>query len=54
MTARDLTAGINTAEERIRAAVPIAETIYLEPDLYHPEEADTATLLSSLMVGPYE
>jgi cation diffusion facilitator family transporter len=42
MTARDLTAGINAAEERIRAAVPIAETIYLEPDLYHPEEADTA------------
>ena len=42
MTARDLTAGINAAEERIRAAVPIAETIYLEPDLYHPEEADAA------------
>jgi cation diffusion facilitator family transporter len=40
LTARDLTAGINTAEGRIRAAVPIAETIYLEPDLYHPEAAD--------------
>ncbi len=42
MTARDLTAGINATEERIRAAVPIAETIYLEPDLYHPEEADAS------------
>jgi cation diffusion facilitator family transporter len=40
LTARDLTTGINTAERRIRAAVPIAETIYLEPDLYHPEAVD--------------
>jgi divalent metal cation (Fe/Co/Zn/Cd) transporter len=42
MTARDLTAGINAAEERIRAAVPIAETIYLEPDLYRPGQADAS------------
>ena len=30
-------------EQRIRAAVPIAETIYLEPDIYHPDQADPPT-----------
>ena len=41
LTAVDLTAGINAAEARIRAALPIAETIYLEPDIYHPDEVDS-------------
>ena len=41
-TAADLAAGINAAEQRVRAAVPIAETIYLEPDIYHPGEEDPA------------
>jgi cation diffusion facilitator family transporter len=41
LTARDLTAGINAAEGRIRAVVPFAETIYLEPDVYHPEAVDS-------------
>ena len=36
LTAADLTAGIDAAEKRVRAAVPIAETIYLEPDIYRP------------------
>jgi len=36
-----IAAGINNAEQRIRAAVPIATTIYLEPDLYSPEAAST-------------
>ena len=40
LTAADLAAGINATEQRIRAAVPIAETIYLEPDIYHPEQED--------------
>jgi hypothetical protein len=40
LTAVTLAAGINATEERIRAAVPIAETIYLEPDIYHPEQED--------------
>ena len=30
---------INGAEQRIRAAVPIARVIYLEPDLYSPRQA---------------
>jgi cation diffusion facilitator family transporter len=32
--------GIDAAERRVRAAVPIAETIYLEPDLYQSSRAD--------------
>jgi cation diffusion facilitator family transporter len=40
LTAANLAAGINATEERIRAVVPIAETIYLEPDIYHPDRED--------------
>jgi cation diffusion facilitator family transporter len=39
-TAAELAAGINTAERRVRSAVPIAELIYLEPDLYRPSMED--------------
>jgi cation diffusion facilitator family transporter len=39
-TAAELTAGIDAAEKRVRAAVPIAETIYLEPDIYRPGQED--------------
>jgi divalent metal cation (Fe/Co/Zn/Cd) transporter len=39
-TARELAAGIDAAEKRVRAAVPIAETIYLEPDIYRPDMED--------------
>jgi cation diffusion facilitator family transporter len=42
LTAAELAAGIDAAEKRIRAAVPIAETIYLEPDIYRPDQADPA------------
>ena len=40
LTAADLAAGIDAAEKRVRAAVPIAETIYLEPDIYRPGQDD--------------
>jgi cation diffusion facilitator family transporter len=40
LTAADLTAGIDAVEKRIRAAVPIAEAIYLEPDIYRPGQED--------------
>jgi cation diffusion facilitator family transporter len=33
-------AGIDRAERRVRSAVPIAELIYLEPDLYQDARAD--------------
>ncbi len=36
-----IAADINNAEQRIRAAVPIATAIYLEPDLYGPEATST-------------
>jgi cation diffusion facilitator family transporter len=41
-SAAQLTAGINAAEDRVRAAVPTAYTIYLEPDIYRPDKADQA------------
>jgi len=42
LTAAELAAGINAAERRVRATVPIAETIYLEPDIYRPGQEDPA------------
>jgi cation diffusion facilitator family transporter len=39
-TAAQVAAGIDAAERRVRAAVPIAQTIYLEPDIYRPSRAD--------------
>ena len=39
-SAAQITAGIDTAERRVRTAVPIATTIYLEPDIYRPTAAD--------------
>ena len=41
-SAAQVTAGIDAAEHRVRTAVPIAETIYLEPDLYRPARSDQA------------
>ena len=39
-TAAQVAAGIDAAEQRVRAAVPIAKTIFLEPDIYHPSRED--------------
>jgi cation diffusion facilitator family transporter len=39
-TVAQIAAGIDAAEKRVRAAVPIATTIYLEPDIYRPARAD--------------
>jgi cation diffusion facilitator family transporter len=41
-TAVSIAAGIDAAERRIRAAVPIAELIFLEPDIYRAGRADPA------------
>jgi cation diffusion facilitator family transporter len=41
-TAESIAKGIDAAERRVRAAVPIAKTIYLEPDIYRPTDADQA------------
>ncbi|MGW7455864.1 cation diffusion facilitator family transporter [Streptomyces sp. NPDC054787] len=40
-TAAEVARAINDAEARIRAAVPIARVIYLEPDIYQPPAANT-------------
>lgn len=42
-TAAEVAQAIDAAEERIRAAVPIARVIYLEPDIYSEKAATTAT-----------
>lgn len=42
-TALEIANAINAAEERIRAAVPIARVIYLEPDIYSEDAAATGT-----------
>jgi cation diffusion facilitator family transporter len=39
-TAAAIVKGIDIAERRVRAAVPIAELIYLEPDVYQESRAD--------------
>jgi len=39
-TAAQVAAGIDAAEKRVRTAVPVAQTIYLEPDIYRPSRAD--------------
>jgi cation diffusion facilitator family transporter len=38
--AKQIAVGIDAAESRVRAAVPVATTIYLEPDIYRPQKAD--------------
>jgi divalent metal cation (Fe/Co/Zn/Cd) transporter len=35
----DIVATIDDAEARVRAAVPTAKVIYLEPDIYRPDPA---------------
>jgi cation diffusion facilitator family transporter len=42
-TATDVADAIDAAERRIRAAVPIARMIYVEPDIFRPEAARAAT-----------
>jgi hypothetical protein len=41
-TAASVAAGIDAAERRIRAAVPAAEFVFLEPDIYRAARTDTA------------
>jgi cation diffusion facilitator family transporter len=36
-SAEEITHGIDAAEQRIRAAVPLTTVIYLEPDIYRPK-----------------
>ncbi|OKJ52146.1 cation diffusion facilitator family transporter [Streptomyces sp. CB02009] len=45
-SAAEVANAINAAEERIRAAVPIARVIYLEPDIYRETATSTATDLT--------
>ncbi|MFZ4297548.1 cation diffusion facilitator family transporter [Streptomyces cinereoruber] len=51
-TATEVAEAINAAEERIRAAVPIARVIYLEPDIYSEKEAAAGPDPSATPGGP--
>ncbi len=48
VSATDIVGAINDAEQRVRAAEPIARVIYLEPDFRGPEESER----SSTAVAP--
>ncbi|MCM0676916.1 cation diffusion facilitator family transporter [Micromonospora phytophila] len=52
-SAEDLARGINTVEARIRAAVPTARVIYLEPDIYSAaaEQAGTGSAAHTAVPG---
>lgn len=53
VTAAAIAAAIDSAERRIRAAVPIAGLIFLEPDLYQPSRLDvTDPAVRAAQPGP--
>ena len=39
---QDIANAINAVEERVRSAVPVARVLYLEPDIFRPDEAASA------------
>ncbi len=39
----DITNAINAVEQRVRSAVPVARVLYIEPDIFHPEQVAAAT-----------
>ena len=51
-SAADVAAGINAVEERIRAAVPIARVIYLEPDIPRADGAAPAGAATGAAASP--
>ncbi|WP_426364160.1 cation diffusion facilitator family transporter [Streptomyces sp. E-08] len=51
-TATEVANAINAAEERIRAAVPIARVIYLEPDIYSETAASAGRNPAKTPGGP--
>jgi cation diffusion facilitator family transporter len=51
-TADEVAVAINAAEARIRAAVPIARVIYLEPDIYSEAEATRGADREATPGGP--
>jgi len=51
-TAAEVATAINAAESRIRAAVPIARVIYLEPDIYSEAEAAKGSDREAAPGGP--
>ena len=52
-TGAQIAESINAAELRVRAAVPIAKVIYLEPDIY-AEQAPNPTSMATANVATFE
>jgi cation diffusion facilitator family transporter len=46
-SAEEVARHINETEARIRAALPIARVIYIEPDIYHPDSSPSSTSVTS-------
>ncbi|MEU8296812.1 cation diffusion facilitator family transporter [Micromonospora sp. NPDC048909] len=53
-TAEELAAGIDAVEARIRAAVPTARVIYLEPDIYRADAAREGNGSASSTAAPQD
>ena len=53
-TGGSIASGIDAAERRVRAAVPIAQIIYLEPDLYRPDDTDETDPAVTVLRDPDE
>ncbi|MER7889179.1 cation diffusion facilitator family transporter [Micromonospora sp. NPDC094482] len=53
-TAEELAAGIDAVEARIRAAVPTARVIYLEPDIYRADAAREGNGSASSAAAPQD
>ncbi len=39
---QDIADAINAVEQRVRSAVPVARVLYIEPDIFHPEQSGAA------------
>ncbi len=48
---QDIADAINAVEKRVRAAVPVARVLYIEPDIFHPEQVAAAGAGEGTLAG---
>ena len=48
---RDIANAINAVEQRVRTAVPVARVLYVEPDIFHPDQAAAAEPAAGAQAG---
>ena len=51
-SAADVAAAINAVERRVRAAVPVARVLYIEPDIFDPTLVDAPAKSGPGYVAP--